>query len=1074
MLLCAGVFPSGCKDHEGQSGDGDVGEDMTQEGFDVETEDGIDDVPAEEEVVVESRLIGMWHLDDGAGTTAEDSSGKGNHGTLENMDPAASWTEGRFAGALRFDGTDDFVDCGDDESLAATEEVTIEAWVNAEDLPGVGVIAARGEFTYVLALDDANLAMLKIGDNTAWHTEVRGITPVTGGWFHVAGTYMRSTGEARIYVNGFEDGSTTGSGAAIGDRAASLSLGSASSYASRDFFSGLLDEVRLYDRALTAAEILERFGFIDYGVASRVAESRGVVTVESSDGRNLVIAQALDVGPTAYVLVTDIDTEETRQIWCPADVPQSAPYASMVASSGLFYTAQGNVFLEFDPAAEAFTFQGIPSPDGDAYLSFTEGLDGIIWAGAIYQTNLVSFDPGTRELTDHGRLDPVEQYLMHLALDDEGWVYGGIGTARMNIMAYNPATGEKLQLLDEAERVVGTAEVYPAADGSAVGIAGSQVYLLSGGTSTPIDASAAPPRRSVYNIYWGQTTGTFPDGRLLTGYSLQDRRMDIEDPSTGAVRRIAFDYETEGVSVTSLGEGPGGIVYGSTAHPMRFLALDTNVKSLSDYGHIPQIGGGNFCAIASQGDIVVGAQYSDGRLWGYDVTKPWNPTDRNPSLEITDGITVEAWVNPGALSDYGIIAVRGSYTYFFALNGANQVALLIGDNNDWNALAVGSTTVQGSWTHVAGTYDGATGTARVYVDGVEDGSDTGSAIPIGDRDAPLGIGAATYSDPGTYAFSGAIDELRIYASVLSPDEIARHAAQEYTDDGLRGLWHLDETAGAVTASDASGNENHLRLDGMDPSTCWTAGRIGGALSFDGADDHADIQSRGNPVILAQWQDEICRPRTALAHPDGNHVMMAGFADYGLVGGGIGIYNLATGEATLLPNEDLLPGLSPITLKAFADGNLVGGTSIEAPGGGHPTADEAELFLLDWATKQVTFHAVPVPGDGNIVSVQVGPDGLVYGLSGNATFFVFDPSSRLVVHIESYGEFGSVPRHALQLGPDGFLYAMLSGAILRITYGTFEHENIVDTPSPIAAGGALASGLLCYACGSHVWTYRLGP
>jgi len=98
--------------------------------------------------------------------------------------------------------------------------------------------------------------------------------------------------------------------------------------------------------------------------------------------------------------------------------------------------------------------------------------------------------------------------------------------------------------------------------------------------------------------------------------------------------------------------------------------------------------------------------------------------------------------------------------------------------------------------------------------------------------------------------------------------------------------------------------------------------------------------------------------------------------------------------------------------------------------------------------------------------------LVYGLSGNSTFFVFDPETREVVHTESFADYGSVHRHALQLGPDGALYAMMSSAILKITPGTFEHEKIADPPVRISAGGALVNDLLVFAANAHVWTFDL--
>jgi streptogramin lyase len=601
-------------------------------------------------------------------------------------------------------------------------------------------------------------------------------------------------------------------------------------------------------------------GFVDHGVGAKVAENRGVVTTVTKDGRHLVICQALDVGPRGFLVVTDLDSGRTKQCFCPEGIPQAAPFGALMSSNGRFYTTQGKWLLEFDPNTGEWTFQGVPTNDVGAYLCFTQGPDGVVWTGGANRTSLVSFDPATREMKDHGVLDPKEEYLSFLAVDKSGWVYAGIGTARCNLVAYNPRTGERRQLVKEETRGHGTGTVYPLTDGTVSGEAAGQSYRLLEGHAAPLDKSAVAPRLQVGDIHYGGRLADFPDGRRLVFYDLPGRLLKVDDPKTKQTKSLEFDYETEGADLTSLAAGPNGVVYASSCHPMHLIALDTTTKELKDLGYVPQIGGGNFCAMARQGGLLIGAEYAGGRLWAYDPAKPWDPSS---------------------------------------------------------------------------------------------------------EEAP------------------------------------------------------------------------------------------------------------NPAVLAQWKDDLCRPRTALAHPDGKHVMMAGFAGYGLCGGGLGLYNLETKEATLLAAEkDLLPGHSCITLKCLPNGDLVGGTSISAPGGGHQTAKEAELFLLDWEAKKITFHTVPVPGDGNVVSLEAPQDGLVYGLSGNSTFFVFDPNAKRIVHSESYGAYGGVPRHALQLGPDGKLYALLSKAILRITPGTFEHEKLTDTPVGITAGGALTNGLLCFAGRSHVWTYQV--
>ncbi len=228
----------------------------------------------------------------------------------------------------------------------------------------------------------------------------------------------------------------------------------------------------------------------------------------------------------------------------------------------------------------------------------------------------------------------------------------------------------------------------------------------------------------------------------------------------------------------------------------------------------------------------------------------------------------------------------------------------------------------------------------------------------------------------------------------------------------------------------------------------------------------------NPRRLAHWPRDIMRPRTILAHPDGKHLLMAGYATDGLIGGGIGIYNTESGDDSLLNAEEhLLRGQSCITLKALPDGDLIGGTDVVSAWA-EQIATEAELFIIDWGTREIAFRTVPVAGDARIISIEVGPDELVYGLSGNSTLFVFDPQTRTVVHTESFADYGGVPRHALHVGPDGNMYALMHRAVVRVRPGGTEHQKLADSPVTISAGGALHEGALYFASGTHVWSYEI--
>ena len=72
-----------------------------------------------------AELVGYWKFDEGSGTTAVDSSGQGNDGTLKG---APEWAVGQLGDALDFDGSSDYVEVPHNPSLSITEAITIAAW----------------------------------------------------------------------------------------------------------------------------------------------------------------------------------------------------------------------------------------------------------------------------------------------------------------------------------------------------------------------------------------------------------------------------------------------------------------------------------------------------------------------------------------------------------------------------------------------------------------------------------------------------------------------------------------------------------------------------------------------------------------------------------------------------------------------------------------------------------------------------------------------------------------------------------------------------------------------------------
>src|SRR5680860_517336 len=204
----------------------------------------------------ETGLVGSWHFEENGGTTTADSSGNGNTGTITN----ATWTTGNTSPntgkALSFDGVNDNIKLGSSSVLKPTADITILSWIKG-----------TGDNKYILrqsdtGVDDGYQLWINANGYARWtvldaSVDIGTVIVNDNAWHLIAATFKQNT-EAKIYVDGVID--TIDNSVTSIDYTGTVDtyIGTTSSGSGFNF-NGTIDEVKIYNRALSAAEIQAQY-----------------------------------------------------------------------------------------------------------------------------------------------------------------------------------------------------------------------------------------------------------------------------------------------------------------------------------------------------------------------------------------------------------------------------------------------------------------------------------------------------------------------------------------------------------------------------------------------------------------------------------------------------------------------------------------------------------------------------------------------------------------------------------------------------------------------------------------------
>ncbi len=776
-------------------------------------------------------LVAAYAFNEGTGTTVTDISGNNNRGTTLGT----TWTAaGKYDGALSFNGSGALVTIPDAPSLRLTTAMTLEAWIkpSATNSWWQDVIY-KGNDNYYLessSSDAGHPAAGGIFAGSGKNTFGTAVVPLNA-WTHLAATYDGAT--LRLYVNGVQVSSIAQTGS-LAASANPLQIGGDSIFG--QYFEGLIDEVRVYNVALTAAQVQSDMataigatpvpdltltkthaGSFAQGQAgatytlsvrnSGTTATSGPVTVTDTLPASLTVTAIAGSGWTC----TETPLACTRSdalaggavypaITVTVNVSSSAPgsVTNTAAVSGGGETNTAN-----DTASDLTTITPPPVPDltlskthagpftvGQLGATYTltvsnAGTDATI--GAVTVTDLLPASLVATDMTGGGWSCTVATATCTRSDSlSAGAAYPPI-TMTVDVASTAPASvtntatvgggGEINTANDTAIDV--TAITIP--DTEDPSVPGTLTAVAVSGTR--IDVSWGPATDNVGVVGYrlercqGANCTVFTKfGTTITGTSFSDTSLSVATSYSYIVRAQDAAGNLGPYSnvgtATTLATNPSLV----TAYSFD-EGTGTVVNDASGNGHTGTIQNATWTAAGKYGKALV-FNGANAKVVVPDAA----------SLHLTTGMTLEAWVLP-AVAQTGWVDViyKATDNYYLEAStnpGPPGIGITVAGTN---TEAFGTAPLTANvWKFLSATYDGST--LRFYVDGAQVSSQarTGSIVT---STSPLEIGGDSVF--GQF-FQGVIDEIRVYNAPLTP-------AQIQADMGTP----LGATGAAVTLSTSS-------------------------------------------------------------------------------------------------------------------------------------------------------------------------------------------------------------------------------------------------------------------------------
>jgi uncharacterized repeat protein (TIGR01451 family) len=483
-----------------------------------------------------SGLVAAYGFDAGSGATLTDASGHGLNGTIAN----ATWTTtGKFGKALVFNGTSSLVTITDAASLHLTTAMTLEAWVNPTTILNSWMdVIYKGNDNYYLEASSTNGSTPAVGGaGTTYGSSA--LAP--NQWAHLAATYDGAT--LRLYVNGLQVSSLAHSGT-LATSSNPLQIGGDSIYG--QYFQGTIDEVRVYNVVLTAAQIQTDM-VTPVGATSPSPD----VTLQLSHAGNFFQGQS---GATYTISVGNVGTQPTNGTVSVSDSVPTAETATSIAGSG-WSCAQ--------PAGPCTRSDALPA--GGTYATLTLTVD----VASNAPTSIIN----SATVSGGGDSTPGN----NTANDTTMVTSATVSVSPRTAVVVPPqtqtftATGIQGSVVWSVDGVVGGS----AASGT-ITAAGLYTPPTSRGTHTVTASTSNQQQSAQALVYISTYAGTFTRDidNLRTAANLQETVLTPANVNTAKFGQL-FNYTLDGVAdasplyvanVSIPGQGLHNVVYVATEH----------------------------------------------------------------------------------------------------------------------------------------------------------------------------------------------------------------------------------------------------------------------------------------------------------------------------------------------------------------------------------------------------------------------------------------------------------------------------------------------------------------------------